>query len=274
MQSSQPLVPVPPSCVTIPTASVRKSPTNSPPIEELKAQIESLSQQLDRSQRMATLGELTSTATHEFNNLLMTILNYAKMGLRHKDEATRDKALQRIFDASNKASKLTSGILALARNRSGAMEATDLRQVVQDAAALLEGEFRKYRVELECQLDEVPMISGIGNELLRVVVNLLVNARQATPQGGLVRVTLKAAKSSTEVVLTIRDTGSGIAPDVLPRIFDSYFTTKSGPDESGKGGTGLGLSSCKQIIDSHKGKIRVESTPAKGTAFIIRLPAS
>jgi signal transduction histidine kinase len=79
---------------------------------------------------------------------------------------------------------------------------------------------------------------------------------------------------TNSVVLTVRDNGSGIPKEILPKIFDRFFTTKSGPDASGKGGTGLGLSACKQIIDEHKGRIRVESTVGKGTAFTIRFPAA
>ncbi|MFO0942550.1 MAG: HAMP domain-containing sensor histidine kinase [Pirellulales bacterium] len=221
---------------------------------------------------MATLGELTGTATHEFNNLLMTILNYAKLGLRNNDQASRDKAFDRIYSAANKASKLTSSILALARNRSGQMEPTNLKQVVEDTVLLLEREFRKYRVTLEVQLDDVDEVLGQGNELQRVLINLLVNARQATPEAGQVRVTLKDCAESNEVALSIRDNGSGISPEVLPHIFEPYFTTKAGPDASGKGGTGVGLSTCKQIIDAHRGRIRVESSVGKGTAFTIRLP--
>jgi signal transduction histidine kinase len=221
---------------------------------------------------MATLGELTGTATHEFNNLLMTILNYSKLGLRHKDEATRDKALQRIHDAAGKAGKLTGSILALARNRSGSMEPTNLRQIVEDTVLLLEREFRKYQLHLESQLDEVPEVMGQGNELQRLLINLLVNARQATAAGGYVRVTLKANPEAGEVVLTVRDNGTGISQDVIHKIFDPYFSTKSGPDASGRGGTGVGLALCKEIVDAHRGRIRVETALGKGTAFSIRLP--
>ncbi len=242
--------------------------------EQLRILVESLRGQLDQSQRMATLGELTAVTTHEFNNLLMTILNYAKMGMRHKDEPTRDKALQRIFDAANKASRLTCGVLAMARNRSGSREPTDLRRVVEDCVLLLERECRKYQVQLDLQLNDVPPILGIGNELQRVVINLIVNARQATPPGGQVRILLKEDSETGEVLLMVRDNGSGIAPEVLPNIFDPYFSTKSGPDSSGRGGNGIGLSVCKEIVDSHGGRIRVESSLGKGTAFSIRLPRS
>jgi two-component system, NtrC family, sensor kinase len=241
---------------------------------QLTLQVEELQRQLNQAQRMATLGELTATATHEFNNLLMTILNYSKMALRNKDEAGRDKALGRIYDSANKAARLTSNILALARNRSGEMEKTSLKQVIEDSVFLLDREFKKYRIVLDLQLDDVPEIMGQGNELQRVLINMLVNARQATAEGGSVRVSLKDCPESNEVALVIRDSGSGISPDVLPRIFEPYFSTKSGPDATGRGGTGVGLACCKKIIDAHRGRIRVESTVGKGTAFTIRLPKS
>jgi signal transduction histidine kinase len=232
-----------------------------------------LRQQLERAQRMATIGELTSTTTHEFNNLLMTILNYAKLGLRYQDNETREKALTRILDAANKAAKVTNSVLAMARNRSDQREPTCLKQLIEDTLLLLEREYRKYRVQLELALQDVPPILGVGNELQRMLVNLLVNARQATPEGGYVRISLSFDQATNEVVLGLRDNGSGIPPDVLPKIFDPFFSTKSGPDASGRGGTGVGLSSCKETIDAHGGRIRVESTVGKGTAFIIRLPA-
>lgn len=229
--------------------------------------------QLEQAQRMAVIGELTSTTTHEFNNLLTTILNYAKLGLRHKDEPSRDKALQRIHDAAVRAAKVTSCVLSMARNPSGQLEPTDVRPIIEDTLMLLEREYRKYRIHLESQLEQVPPVMASSNQLQRVLVNLLVNARQATGQGGTVTVKLQLDQQASDVVITIRDTGTGIAKELLPKIFDPFFTTKSGPDASGKGGTGLGLAACKEIIDSHHGRIRVESSLGKGTAFFVRLPA-
>lgn len=238
------------------------------------SELAGLRTQLDHLRRMAIVGELTSTTTHEFNNLLMTILNYGKLGQRHKDEASRDKAFTRILDAASRAARITNSVLSLARNRSGQMEPTDVRVIVEDTVLLLEREFRKYRVGLEVHVDEkLPQINAAGNDLQRVLINLLVNARQATPEGGSVRVGLQSDQKAKELILSIRDNGSGIPPEILPRIFEPFFSTKTGPDASGKGGTGVGLSACKEIIDAHSGRIRVESSVGKGTAFLIRLPA-
>jgi len=235
--------------------------------------IEWLQTELKKTQAMAALGELTGTATHEFNNVLMTIINYAKLGLRNRDDASRDKALQKILDASQRAAKITSTILAQARNRSESFEPTDLGGLIEDALVLLEREMRKYRIAIETQIDPgVPRIAACGNQLQRVLLNLLINARQAMTGGGMIAVRLATSAESGWVELTVQDTGSGIPRETLPHIFDPFYTTKQGPDESGKGGTGLGLAACKEIIDNHGGRIRVESTVGRGTAFIIRLP--
>jgi len=235
-------------------------------------QIAALQQQLLKMQKLAALGELVSTTTHEFNNVLMTILNYARMGQRHKDEATRDKALEKILAATQRASKITSTILAVARNRSDGFEPTDLKQIIADSLLLLERELSKYRVSVETHLADVPDVPAMGNQIQQVLLNLLINARQAMPNGGRVIVRLEHDATAGTVDLIVRDTGCGIPPDKLPQVFEPFFSTKSGPDETGKGGTGLGLASCRQIIEAHRGRVRVESTVGKGTQFTIKLP--
>lgn len=242
-------------------------------VEALRQQVDALREQLEHAQRMATIGELASTTTHEFNNLLTTIINYAKLGMRHKDEPTRDKALMKINDAAGRAAKVASSVLSMARSRSSAFEAVSLSSLLSDTLHLIGREFQKHRIALETDIAaDLPAVYGSSTQLQRVLVNLLVNARQATQAGGSVRIRLDHDPSKREVVLQVRDSGSGIAPELLPRIFDPYFTTKSGPDASGQGGTGIGLASCKQIIDAHNGRIRVDSGVGKGTAFTIRLP--
>ena len=195
------------------------------------------------------------------------------MGVRHQDAATRDKAFGKILDSSLRAAKVTATVLGLARNRKPGLEPIDLTSLTEDVLLLLEREMNKYRVRLEKNFEPIPEIKGNGNQIQQVLVNLLINARQAMPDGG--RLILKISQNPSDgmVELMIRDFGCGIPADKLPRIFDSFYTTKSGPDESGKGGTGLGLALCRNIIEKHGGKIRVESSPGKGTAFTLRFPA-
>jgi len=235
-------------------------------------QIQVLQQQLIDSQRLAALGELVGTTTHEFNNVLMTILNYAKLGLRHKDQPTRDKALTKILAAAQRAEKVTNSVLGMARNRKQDFAPTNLVQLIDESLVLLEREMQKYRVSVQRQLDEVPAVRAIGNQIQQVLLNFMTNARQAMPDGGQLLLRLTHDASVGMVDLTIRDTGTGIPREALPKIFDRFYSTKAGPDETGKGGTGVGLTACRDIIEAHQGRIRVESTVGKGTAFTIRLP--
>src|SRR5205085_8382431 len=210
------------------------SPALSTDESAASERIAALEQQLAQLQKLAALGELVSTTTHEFNNVLMTILNYARMGLRHKDEPTRDKALEKILAATQRAAKITSTILAVARNRSGNLEPTSLKQIVEDTLVLLERELSKYRISVETHLADVPDALALGNQIQQVLLNLLINARQAMLGGGRVIVRLEHDPTGDTVDLIVRDTGSGIPAEKLPRIFESFYTTKSGPDETGK----------------------------------------
>ncbi len=237
-------------------------------------QVQMLKEQLAQAQRLTALGELLSTTTHEYNNVLMTVLNYAKMGIRHKDEATRDKAFEKILAAGERAAKITNSILGLARNRSGDYEPTDLSKLVEDALVLLERELRKYRIAIDTRLGNAPLARANPNQIQQVLLNLLINARQAMPNGGQVIVSVGLDQASKMVELCVRDNGPGIAEDQLRRIFDPYFSTKKGPDETGKGGAGVGLAACRDIMEAHQGKILVASTVGKGTAFTLRLPVA
>ena len=241
-------------------------------IEQLEDQVEQLEKQLLEAQKAASLGELISTTTHEFNNVLMTIMNYARMGVRHKDEPTRDKAFGKILAASERAAKITHTVLGMARNRSDEFEAVNLEQLIEETMFLLEREMSKYRISVDYDLAGVPPVRAIGNQIQQVLLNLLINARQAMQGGGSLVIRTVFDKSSGMVDLIVRDYGSGIEPEQLRTIFDAYYTTKDGPDESGKGGTGLGLNACHKIIKAHGGRIRVQSTVGKGTAFTIKLP--
>lgn len=244
-------------------------------IQQLQDEITGLKQQLDRCQKMTALGELVSTTTHEFNNVLMTIMNYAKMGMRHDDKETRDKAFDKISQASNRAAKITNSVLGMARNRSEHFEQTDLRQIIDESMVLLEREMQKYRIAIEQHYDEnVPEVSAIGNQIQQVLMNLLINARQAMPDGGQLLMKLKHDEASNMVELSVRDYGCGMTDETMRKIFQPYYTTKSGPDASGKGGTGLGLAACKNIVEAHGGKLRVESAIGKGTNFIVKLPVT
>ncbi len=260
------------------TSTSQRSQANAPVTlaehQQLLQQLHQMQHQLMQSQRLVSLGELVGTVAHEFNNVLTTIINYAKLGLRHGDDATREKAFRKILDAGQRASRITQGVLGLARQAAERREAVSLQTLVEDTLFLLERELNKHRVVVERYYRPAPPVWINPQQIQQVLVNLLVNARQAMPQGGRVILKIETDSQSGYVNLVVRDTGTGIPAEQLPHIFEPFFTTKQGPDATGKGGTGLGLAMCREIIQKHKGRIRVESTVGKGTAFTLRLPVA
>ncbi|MGI6401019.1 MAG: sensor histidine kinase [Thermoguttaceae bacterium] len=242
-------------------------------IAELKEKITRLEKALEEVQSLSAIGELAGTTAHEFNNILTLTLNYARMGQRHQDDATRNEMFAKIIDASNRAAKIVKVVLGLARNRKPGKESTDLRELIDAVLLLLEREMTKYRIRIDKTFKDVPNVLANGNQIQQVLINLLVNARQASPSGGVVLVKLQPCKKMPNFVeIVVRDRGSGIPKDRLPYIFDTFYSSKKGPDASGKGGSGLGLAMCKRIIEDHSGKICVKSSVGKGTLFAIRLP--
>ena len=154
-------------------------------IQRLRDEIDALKKQLDQSQRMTALGELVSTTTHEFNNVLMTIINYAKMGMRHDDKQTRDKAFDKINNAGMRAAKITNAVLGMARNRSEHFELTDVSKLIDESMVLLEREMQKYRISVDIDIEkDIPEISAIGNQVQQVLMNLLINGTQIASNYG------------------------------------------------------------------------------------------
>lgn len=240
-------------------------------ILELQRQVEALQQRLMQAQKMSAVGALASSTTHEFNNILTTVINYAKMGLRHKDAATRDKAFDKILTAGQRASKITTGMLSYARSRGDRREPVDLVQLVQGVLMLVEKDLQMHRIRLQTNFEGRPQAAVNAGQIQQVVLNLIINARQAMNGGGTLTVAVRTSPESGMSEIAVRDTGCGIPADKLKRIFEPLYSTKT-VDEQGQGGTGLGLALAREIIESHRGRIRVESALGKGTTFTLKFP--
>jgi signal transduction histidine kinase len=251
------------------------SNTDTAPLEkqlaDLKAQVQSLQKQLAQAQKMSTVGALASSITHEFNNILTTVINYAKMGVRHKDAATRDKAFEKILAAGQRASKITTGMLSYARQQSDRREPLDLVVLVEDLLVLVEKDLQRHRVKLELNVQGRPWADVHAGQVQQVLLNLIVNARQAMAGGGVLTIGVRANVDAGLAEISVQDTGCGIPAEKLRQIFEPYFTTKT-PDEHGQGGTGLGLALARDVMESHGGRIRVESVPGVGTTFTLKFP--
>ncbi|MFM7869839.1 MAG: sensor histidine kinase [Planctomycetaceae bacterium] len=242
-------------------------------VQELTDRLARLEEELMRAQRLSSVGALASSITHEFNNILTTVINYAKMGLRHPDEATRTKALDRILTASQRAAKITTGMLSYARSTSSRIEPQDLKRLLEDVLVLLQKDLQMHRITVDLQLADNVWALANSSQIQQLLMNLIVNARQAMKEAGRLRLVVRDNPEEGWAELVVADNGCGIPQDKLPRIFESFYTTKA-PDERGQGGTGLGLAVCLKIVESHHGRIRVESEVGRGTTFTLRLPRS
>jgi signal transduction histidine kinase len=239
-------------------------------LDRLRAENRELRGQLMQAQKLSSVGSLASSITHEFNNILTTIINYAKMGLRHKDVGTREKAFDKILAAGHRASKITTGMLSYARAQGERREATDLVALVEDVLMLVEKDLQMHRVRLATNFAGRPFAIVNANQIQQVLVNLIVNARQAMDNGGNLYIAVRSFEETGTVEISIRDTGCGIPADKVREIFEPFYTTKQA-DAQGQGGTGLGLALCRDVIEAHKGRIRVDSAVGKGTTFTLKL---
>lgn len=247
--------------------------TSDQPALSDREQIEALRRQVVELQRLSSLGVLAGSVCHELNNALTPVLNYAKLGLRSSDPEYRRRALEKILDGAQRATAVARGVLGLARPQFERRDPTDLVRLTQEVLMLTAKDLEKHRIAVEFEGGENPHARVNPAQIQQVLLNLVINARQAMQEGGTLRVSVGLEPNGKTAAIRLADTGPGIAPETLRRIFEPFFTTKAGPDSSGHGGTGLGLSVCRDIIEAHKGRLRVESRVGQGSIFTLRLPA-
>ncbi len=241
-----------------------------------------LQEHLFQSQKMESIGVLAGGIAHDFNNILTAILGHA--GIIRKCTSLDEKSTRSlgvIEDASRRAGRMISKLLGFARKSKMEMIPLNLNDLVYDTIKLVERLIDK-TIEMNVELDShLPFIQGDINHIEQVVMNLIMNARDAMPQGG--KINIKTAVRDVHlgmldipnyilpgeyVLLTVSDTGTGIPEEIVNKIFEPFFTTK----ERGKG-TGLGLSMVYGAVKEHKGYITVQSEVGVGTLFSIFLPA-
>ncbi len=228
-----------------------------------------LEEKLVQNERLASIGLLAAGVAHEVNTPLTGISSYIQMLLAEMDSTdSRAGILRKVEKQAFRASDIVNSLLNFARGGDQTFHPTDLNATVEEAIALFEPHLRNTRIHIERDLvSPSPCVWGIRREIQQVVVNLLLNARDAMPRGGHIRVGTRYTPSGVE--LQIADSGRGIAPEHLQRIYDPFFTTK------GVGrGTGLGLSVTYGIVRKHSGSIDVDSAPERGTVFTISLPSA
>jgi signal transduction histidine kinase len=237
-------------------------------------QLDDVREQLTDSQRLAAIGTIAAVIAHEFNNLLTPMVSYSQFALQTAEAAEPDmalirKALSKSYQASTKAGRICASMLSLARGEPTPFGPVPAQLLVDEVLNVLARDPQKDGIALRVQVEPGLTIHGDQVQLEQVLLNLLINARQAMlGKGG--ALTVKAAADGPGVRVQVVDTGPGIPAKLLPKIFEPFFTTKGGTGR----GTGLGLSICKDIVEHHGGRIDVRSTVGKGTTFTLHLPGA
>jgi PAS domain S-box-containing protein len=233
--------------------------------------IKELEKRIIHAEKLASIGQLAASVVHEINNPMTAVSAYSEALLvkaRSRPDtppADVDK-LKKILEASHRILRFTRDLVSYARPAKDKPERAQLNAILDQAVGFCEHVVNHAKVSVQREYATEPLpISAVRTNLVQVFVNLVTNACHAMSAGG--KVTLVSRREGQDVVAQVRDTGTGIDPKHLGRIFDPFFTTK----EEGKG-TGLGLSIVQGIVESHGGRISVDSTLGQGTTFTVRLP--
>jgi two-component system NtrC family sensor kinase len=231
-----------------------------------------LEAQLSQADKLSSIGLLAAGVAHEVNTPLAVISSYAQMLSKQvQSDPQKTALLEKITRQTFRASEIVNNLLNFSRTTGTAFTEVDVNKVIADTLALLEHQLKTSRIRVQDERSShLPQIKGNAGRLQQVFLNLFLNARDAMPHGGILRV---ATSNGDGVSVMVADTGSGIAQEHINRIYDPFFTTKAAPRDGQQGrGTGLGLSVTYGIIQEHAGKIRVESRPGEGTTFYLDFP--
>ncbi len=235
---------------------------------DMARELEKAQEQLVTSARMAAFGQMSAGITHEVKNPITGIVSLAQIARTHLDDPDRVKELLRLIENEGlRCREILSNLLHFARKDGTDRVETDVNTLVRDSLRVAEHQLLIHAVALETEYaDALPRVVMNASQIKQVIVNLALNAQQAMPEGGRVRV--RTAAEDGNVVISVEDNGPGIPEEVRKKIFEPFFTTK------GSEGSGLGLSVSQSIIAEHGGSLSVDTQVGRGTRFDIRLPAA
>ncbi|MDJ0669157.1 MAG: ATP-binding protein [Desulfobacterales bacterium] len=238
---------------------------------QIQKELEQTQMQLLQAEKMASLGKLAAGVAHQINNPLGGIILYAGLMLEEyelKDEARED--LNRILRDAERCKDTVKELLEFARQTRYEMRPLDINKAIVRTLFLLENQTLFQNIKIERQLDEgIPPVNGDSQQLNHLFMNIILNAAQAMSGSGTLTVSTRRGANNKRAHIAIADTGPGIPPDVMPQIFDPFYTTK----EEGEG-TGIGLSLVYGIIENHGGSIKAVNREPNGACFFIELPLS
>ena len=230
-----------------------------------------LERRLVQADKLSSIGLLAAGVAHEVNTPLAVISTYAQMLAKQvAEDEQKSRILEKIARQTFRASEIVNSLLNFSRTSTSELAEVQLNRVIQETLSLLEHQLKKAGIEVRTKLDpHLDPVKGNPGKLQQVFLNLFLNARDAMEPRGVLEVSPTAAQTArTASMVEVIDTGHGIAPEHLSRIYDPFFTTKSA-----KKGTGLGLSVTYGIIQEHGGAIEAISRPGEGTCFHLEFPA-
>jgi len=245
-------------------------------VDQKTRELRSAHDHILQQEKMASLGKMAAVVAHEVNNPLSGILTYAKLlrkwvssgQAEHEKREDAMQCLDLIAAESRRCGDLIKNLLTLSRTAPMNVRSTNLHEVIDRSLLLIKHQLELSGIDLQLKLaEDLPRVPCDPQQIEQVLVALIMNAIDAMPQGGNLWLETRLSRDQREVEIRVRDDGAGIAPDLLPRIFEPFMTTK----ESGHG-VGLGLAISRGIVERHRGRIEVESQLGRGTTFTITLP--
>lgn len=235
-------------------------------VEKRTTELKAMQAHLIQSEKLAGVGKLAAGVAHEINNPLTCVLTNSSLllGDLPPDDPRRED-LQTIVDETLRCRKIVKGLLDFARQTKPQKQNLDLNKVVEDVLSLVRNQASFQNIAIHTEMDpNLPSVLADADQMRQVVLNIILNAADAMPQGGALRIRSYFESKSKQVILRISDTGPGIPAEIQHKLFEPFFTTK-------KTGTGLGLAIAYGIMERHKGALKVESSPGHGTTIVVIL---
>jgi two-component system NtrC family sensor kinase len=238
-------------------------------VEHRTTELRAMQAHLIQSEKLAGVGKLAAGVAHEINNPLTCVLTNSSLILSDlPPDDPRREDLQAIVDETLRCRKIVKGLLDFARQTKPQKQKLDLNKVAGDVIALVRNQASFQNISLEAELDPgLPSVLADADQMRQVVLNIILNAADAMPQGGKISVQSSFESKKNQAVLRISDTGPGIPAEIQDKMFEPFFTTK-------KTGTGLGLAIAYGIMERHKGSLKVESSHGRGTTIEVILPTN
>lgn len=248
---------------------VRRESAADRELAQLREELAAVRKALRSASGLITLGTVAASLTHEIRNPLVSIRTYFQLAPSRRDDEEFVGSFCSLAEAElDRVCELTSELLSLARAEERSMSAVDLAEVIDGTLLLLTPQARKRGVRLEAPAGAVAgVVRGDSARLRQAFVNVVLNAIEATPLGGVVRVRVSSGASPGEWEVEVRDSGPGIPPELREEIFRPMFTTR-------EGGTGLGLYVAREVVEAHGGTIEADGAPGGGAIVRVRLPGA